>query len=360
MSKLVLRSKLLRRVATGTRAVVVLLGVVALAQVARAAGKDRVLLVEGKPQKGTVTKDNAEGVTLRFPGSGTADYSREQVVKVEYEGRPTEYDTGVNLFDSGNYENALRWLGQALERKHPSLLKQYILYYTAKSHQKLNEPAEAIPAFEGIAGQGGKSRFLYEAAESLIELYSEAGRIDDARRMLRGLPTPKTRGEKLKRLIFRAVIEENDGKLRRAMQIYGQAKRDAGHGDQEEWARAAVGVVRCMLGLNKHSQAAKDVAGLVNSGKLGDYYAEAYVILGDALMATAKTDEDYEAAILAYLRVPALYPGNEATEAKALLGAGQAYQRVTGNEDAKNRAAKLFRMLKQKYPNSSYAEQAGR
>ena len=339
---------------------VVLLAVVALAHVAWAAGKDRVVLVEGDPQRGTVVNDNAEGVTLRFPQGGTTDYSREQVVKVEYEGRPTEYDAGVNLFEGGDYESAIRWLGQALEQKHPLLLKQYILYHMAKSHQKLNEPAEAIPAFEGIAGQGGKSRFLYEAAESLIELYSDAGRIDDARRMLRGLPTPKTRGEKLKRLIFKAVIEEKDNKLRRAMQIYTQAKRDAGHGNEEEWARAAVGVVRCMLGLKKHSQAAKDVADLVKSGKLGLRYAEAYVILGDALMGIAKTDEDYEAAILAYLRVPALYPGNAATEAKALLGAGQAYQRITGNENAKNRAAKLFKMLRQKYPNSSYAGEARR
>lgn len=345
---------------TGTRAVVVVLVTVALAHVAWAAGKDRVVLVEGRPERGTVVKDNAEGVRLRFPQGGTTEYSREQVVKVEYEGTPSEYETGLISFKSGDYESTIRWMGQALERRHPSLLKQYILYYTAKSHQKLNEPTEAIPAFEGIAGQGTKSRFLYEAVESLIELYSDAGRIDDARKQLRELPTPKTRREKLKRLIFRAVIEENDKKLRKAKQIYTQAKREAGRGNEEEWARAAVGVVRCGLGLKKYKQTAKDVADLVRSGKLGEHYAETYVILGDALMATAKTDENYEAAILAYLRVPALYPGDEATEAKALLGAGQAYQRVTGNEDAKNRAAKLFRMLRRKYPNSSHAGDARR
>lgn len=348
---------------TGTRAaaaVVVTFGaVMALAGVARAAGRDKVKLKNGRTQAGTVTRDNADGVELRTP-SGSVEYSRGEVIEVDYEGTPNNYRLGTMQFRNGNYESAIKFLELALETKHPPLLKQYILYYVAKCYQKLGEPEKAVPAFEGIKDQGKKTRFLVDAVGNLIELYGDVGRIPDSRKMLNGLPPPGTRTEKLNRLMLQATIEEKDKKLRKAKQLYTQIRREAGPSHPEAAAGASVAIARCMFRMKQYEEVAKVVRKLVGSGKLGELYADVYVILGDALYETAKTDEDHEKAILAYLRVPALYAGGEATEARALFGAARSYQRMKGNDDAKARAAKLYGMLRHKYPNSSYAEKAPR
>ena len=343
---------------SGSRAAVALSAVMVLAGLARAASNDTVVLTNEQRRRGTVVQDNAEGVVIRPLTGGQLTFSLEQVDKVVYDKTPGEYDIGTRQFHRGNYDGAINFLNLALEDEHPELLKQYILYYIAKSHQKKGELKEAIAAFEGIVEQGSKSRFLLDAVESLIELHGDVGKIGKARGALKRLPRPRTRAEKLKRFMLEGMIEEKDNKHQRAMRLYGRVKNEAGIGHKDQAAKAAVGIGRCMVSLKQYDKAAKAIGKLVRERDLGDLYAAAYVILGDALVGGAKTDDDYEAAILAYLRVPALYGGDEATEAKALFEAARAYRRITGSEEAKTRAAKLFGMLRDKYPGSEYAEKA--
>lgn len=340
------------------RTAVALTVAVGFMEIARAA--DKVRLNNSQVITGQVLQDNAEGVKVRR-GQGTVEYTRDQVASVEYDGSPPDYDAAMAFIRSGNYNLAIDSLERARKARHPKLLTQYILYHIARCYQKSsNDPKDAILAFEGIFRQGTESRFLYEAVESLIGLYGDAGRIGEARALLKELPRPRTRVQKINRLLLEAVIEEKDGKFRQALQRYKRARGDAGTDQQEVAAKAALGMARCSLAMKKYKQAARDLAKLVKTGDLGVLYPQAYVILGDAIVATAKSDDDYERAILAYLRVPALYAGDEATEAKALFEAARAYQRIKGNEDAKSRAVKLFRMLRDRYPNSSYAEQSPR
>jgi tetratricopeptide (TPR) repeat protein len=339
------------------RVAAALTAVVAFMGGARAA--DKVRLTNGQTLTGQVLQDNAEGVKVKR--GGEVEYTRDQVASVEYDGTPPAYDAAMVFIRSGDYDRAIEELERALKANHPKLLTQYILYHVATCYQKsINDPKAAIVAFEEIFRQGSESRFLYDAVESLIGLYGDAGRIADARAMLKQLPATRTRVEKVNRLLLEAVIEEKDGKFRQALQRYKRATGDAGATQQEVAAKASVGMARCTLAMKKYEQTRKDLTSLIGTRDLGDLYPQAHLILGDAIVATAKSDGDYEQAILAYLRVPALYAGDEATEAKALFEAARAYQRIKGNEDAKGRAAKLFRMLRDRYPNSSYAEKSPR
>jgi len=329
--------------ATLALAVIVLFG-------AAASAADYVVMKNDVRHKGTVLRDDSKGVKLRLKVGGEAVFDRSKVKEVLYdEGeRPMEYRIGVESFRRGRYEAALESLTAALEAKHKPLLKQYILYYIGLSSKKLGKTAGAVSAFENLEKQGTKTRFLNEAIKELVGLEIEGGNPKKAMSRL------KKARELIGRVQYRynmARIAERQGQHAEAERLYKQA---ADSGDPMVAEQAALGVARCLIARRRPEDAMRRLRGFVKREHSPTTSAHAYVLLGDALQAQAKSPEDWEKAMLAYMRVPCLYEGDEATEAKALYEASRCFRAMNAEKSAK-RAARLVSELKRRYPNSKWA-----
>lgn len=333
-----------------------------------AAALDMVVLRRINPRtrkkvqhKGTIVQDDLQTVKLRLPPpGGELTFAQKDVEKVVYdESRVTPYKTGLAYFNAGQYEQALDSFQGALEQKHRPLLKQYILYYLGLTHERRKEFAEAVKAFEKLKALGTKTRFLVEAYYSLVTLSLEGGDISAAKGYL----------QELKRLIrgglagsigpaqialLEGLIEEKLKRYQRAIEFY---KKAAAQGDGEIASQAQLGIARCNIGRKRPADAVKGIDRFVKRPRTSKVYAEAFLLMGDALKAQARTPDDWEKALMAYVRVPLRYPGDEKTEPRALYEAAGCYRRIGGEKGIK-RSAQLLKMLRRKYPNSPLLREA--
>lgn len=337
----------------------------AASQLASAA--DRVILAGAKEEKreGRVTRDDAEGVTLEIKtvqGVAQAQYSRNQVKEVIYDNTPPEYFLGRDSFLAGNYDNALNHLQSAadkLVKPQHDLLEQYVLYYMGECQRRIpGEQDAAIATLEKLRAMGTKTRFRLEAIQALIELYLAKGNTAQVTKLLGELGEGTRRSDKVAILLIKAAVEEKQGRFAQALQLYQQAADQAGTTDADSAAKAELGSLRCLLGLKKYDEVTRRAKNLLRTAKTNEVFAQTYLVLGDSLKSQAKSPADWEAALLAYLRVPTLYGGDESTEAKALYEAAMCYRQIPG-EKSKSRADKLLAILKEKYPESPYLK-AGR
>ncbi|MHC4249176.1 MAG: tetratricopeptide repeat protein [Planctomycetota bacterium] len=328
------------------RATLALAGVVLLGAVGSAA--DSVIMKKGTKHKGKVTRDDAKGVTLKLP-AGQFEFSRADVEEVIYDDeKPVEYKIGVESFKNDRYEAALESLGAAMESKHHPLLEQYILYYTGLCSRKLGKLDKAVEAFGKLKAQGAKTRFWNEAVGNLVELELERDNPQAAQRHLKGL-----RGlDRLQLKLLNAQIAEKLKQYAQAARLY---KEVAEAGRAQVAGQAILGGARCSIAQKRYEDAVRQLRDFVKRDRPPAMSAQAYVLLGDALKAQATAPDGWEKAMLAYMRVPCLYEGDEATEAKALYEASRCFKAMNAEKSA-DRAATLLGKLKRRYPGSKWAK----
>lgn len=303
---------------------------------------------------GNVTRDDADGVTIEFVGEGGGEIQlkRAEVKEVVYDivaqfgGRPPDYHRGLSAFRAGKYGTALSFFEAAKEAPHDKLLTQYILYYTGRCLRQLRKPGEAVAVFQKLKKKGNDTRFLTDAYVNLLELYLEMKNVGNAKKIL-GVAKKKQHISEEQSYLMDGRIAEAARNYRGAKKFYTKA---AEIGRRETSGRACLGIARCDMGLRNPDGAAKAISKLVKQPYPDEVLAEAYVILGDALKATAKTDEQLADARDAYLHVHLLYGGNEETEAKALYQAAATYRRIDG-PNSSVRAGQLMAKLRELYPN---------
>ena len=343
---------------TRVRLAVLMLASAVYTCAAFAAG-DVVVLKGGRSKpEGTITEDSIKGVTLRVGrGGAKASYGRDQVERVVYEKTPHEYNFGFNSMRGGNYEVAISHLEGALEKDHAPLLKQYILFYMGRCLIQTKEFDAAVSKLEELKKMGDATRFKVEARQLLIDLYLQLNDLRKVKKLLGELGTGTSRSEKVQIMTIKAKVEEKQNRFSAALRMYRSAIDMAGP-DPDLSTQAELGSLRCLVGLKKYDDAVRAIDRIVRAGRGDDVNAEAYLLKGDALKARAKSPDDWEAALLAYLRVPALYAGDEKTEARALLEAARCYRQIPGR-NSKKRADSLMGLLQRKYPNSAAAKAGG-
>lgn len=329
-----------------------------------AAGLDMVVLGRINPRtrkkvqhKGTVVQDDLQTVKLRLPPpGGELTFAQKDVEKVVYdESRVTPYKTGLAYFKAGQYEQALDSFQGALEQKHRPLLKQYVLYHLGLTHERRKEFAEAIKPFEKLKALGTKTRFLVDAYYSLVTLSLDMGDAAAAKDYLRELKRLGSGGIGAAQIaLLEGLIEEALKRYQRAIEFY---KKAIAQGDGEIASQAHMGIARCDIGRKRPGDAVKRIDRFVKRPRTSREYAEAYLLMGDALKAQARAPDEWQKALMAYVRVPLSYPGDEKTEPRALFEAAGCYRRIGGEKGTK-RSAQLLAMLKRKYPNSPLLKEA--
>jgi tetratricopeptide (TPR) repeat protein len=331
------------------RATLALAGVVLFGAVGSAA--DFVVMNDDVRHSGKVTRDDAKGVALRLGAGGQAEFPRSKVKEVLYnDGKPMEYRIGVESYRNGRYEASLESLEAAMEGRHHPLLKQYIFYYIGLSSKKLGKLKKAVGAFQKLKSQGAKTRFWNEAVGNLVELELDRNNPQAARAHVKGLKGL----DRMQMKLLNARIAEKLKQYPTAARLYKQVAE----GDKQDMAEQAVlGGARCSIAQKRYEDATRLLQGFVKRDRSSTMYAQAFVLLGDALKAQAKTPDDWEKAMLAYMRVPCLYEGDEATEAKALYEASRCFKAMNA-ENSLDRSARLVGELKRRYPGSTWAKKA--
>jgi tetratricopeptide (TPR) repeat protein len=320
--------------------------------VALCAGDIVVLKGNRGKTEGRVSSDGMKGVvvTVARGGTGEMTYSPDQVDKVVYEKTPVEYGYGMSSMAAGNFDDAVIHFEGALGEEHAPLLEQYILMNMGTCLYEMRKYDQAVTYFEKLKDMGDDTRYKVEARKYLIDLNLSLGDTRKVKKLLDELDRGNSKSEQVAIMTIRARVEEQGKRYAEALQLYNQAISKAAT-DPDMAGGAEIGAVRCLVSLKKYDDAVRRITSLVRGSHEPQEFAEAYLLMGDALKAQASTPEEWEAALLAYLRVPALYGGDERTEARALLEASRCYSQMPG-ESSKKRASNLLGLLQSKYPDS--------
>jgi tetratricopeptide (TPR) repeat protein len=154
--------------------------------------------------------------------------------------------------------------------------------------------------------------------------------------------------------VLNARIAEKLKQYASAARLYQEVSEA---GDARLAEQATLGAARCSIAQRRYEEATRRLRDFLKRDRSRDTSAQAYVLLGDSLRAKAKSPDDWEGAMLAYMRVPCLYEGDETTEAKALYQASKCFKAMNVEKSAE-RSANLVGRLKRKYPASEWAKMA--
>ncbi|MEE8369717.1 MAG: tetratricopeptide repeat protein, partial [Dehalococcoidia bacterium] len=214
-----------------------------------------------------------------------------------------------------------------------------------------------IKVFEQLKNLGTKTKFLVEAYYSLVTLSLDKGDASAAKGYLLELKKLIRSGSggigAAQIALLEGLIEEA---LKRYPRAIDQFNKASAQGDGEVGSQAQMGIARCKIAMKKPADAAKGILRFVKRPRTSKQYAEAYLLMGHALKAQARAPDDWEKALMAYVRVHLRYPGDEKTESRALYEAAGCYRRIGGDKGVK-RSAQLLAMLKRKYPNSPFLKE---
>ena len=301
-----------------------------------ASALDTVVHVNGQSFTGTVVRDDARGVKLRSAGS--PEFPRSKVREVVYDGgRPAEYALGREAAREGRHADAARLFRDALDAPHHALLEQYICLHLARAEERLGNASGARGALGRLEAKGARTRFLFEALDGLVRLGAEVK-----------APGPDSGLTQTQLALLGAAVHETRGRHAEALGGFGRAARLAAPGSVSA-RRSELGAARCLVRLGKAAGAAKRLRVFLRAAD-ESLHAEAYVLLGDALAAGARTPDEWRAAAFAYLRVPVHYSGNPATGVPAIKGAAKCFRRVPEGGKA---AAELDKFLAKTYPRAA-------
>jgi len=296
-----------------------------------------------------ITRDDARGVAaqvVRSPDT-TLDWPRHEVVRVEYGETPAEYAVALKLFERASYDRALAMFDRALERPHAPLLKQYLLFDRARCAAAAGDHAAAAEDYAALRAQGTRTRFVFDAARALVERRIASKRLAEAGRVADGISGVTKEEQEF----LGALLAEAHGAFPAARRAFARVASKGG----PLRADAALGEARCLLAMRRGADAERVAVSLLDADAPDDLVARAYLIIGDARKAAASDRAGIEKALFAYLRIPALYPGDERTEARALRASALCMREAYGPA-GEARAQTLIAMLKRKYPGSAFAK----
>jgi len=300
----------------------------------------------------------------------------DDVQSFEFYDVPVDYQRAEKYRTMGRYTEAIRQYEAAMNGKiifREFIKKQCIPYYIGECHLKAamalsgdkskGEFKQALASFKDLIQKNPETFYLGHAREGMVKAHVRLGQLGKADQILvemEDMPDPWPINAKLQR----AILLEDDGKSQEAGDIYQDViSMENRYPIQACTARLRNGY--CLLQLKRPDAAIemfkKVVEQLEERFNMGDNamnLAQAYNGLGDAYAASEKK-ESIRHALMSYLRVVVLYTMDETDHAKALYGAANSFERL--QEDGwKENAAKLYRELGNRYPNSAWRKKAGR
>jgi len=317
---------------------------------------DRVKLSTGGQQTGDVTGSTPTELTLEI-GATKKQLPVNELESVQFEGEPTGLTQARLAVAGGRYADAATQLAKIPQGdlKRP-ILNQEVQFYQALTAARLalggngsiQDAGKRMLAFEK---SNPTSFHSFEACEALGDLLVAMGNFPVAEAYYTKIATAPWPEYKMKAaaLTGRALVGQK--KYDQAIARFDQVLASDLQGSQARAQKiaATLGKAEALSGAGKPQDAVALVDEVI--GKAGpdddELLARAYTVKGASLKAAGQV----KPAIVAYLHVDLLYPRFPAIHAEAL---GQLTELFTADNKTQ-RAAQARSTLKQKYPQSSWA-----
>jgi len=173
---------------------------------------------------------------------------------------------------------------------------------------------------------GDKTRFKLETADRLIQIYLETNQLQNVGAVLKDMGAGRTAQQRVTIQVTKATIEERQKRYAQAQQLYQQAI-DMSGGEPELAVQAS---------WDRPMPPGPEEARRSQPAAAGDHTATPLRGAGPGTglpppgrrpQGAGRKRQQWEDALLAYLRVPTLYGGDESTEARALYEAAAAAAR---------------------------------
>ncbi len=343
-----------------------------------------------------ITKADDTGITYtRFDGSGGEQTLSISQIRMISWGDAGDFRVALKHYNEGHWAETIKALdGLPASGPRDFWYGPYKRLLYGQSLFKLKKYAEALPQLDEIVRKYDRSLYVLEAIDckaqchlalkqndKVAEAYAKLDPKDQFDKL--GSDEPYGKLWQLRGAIGRAnaLIQTPTGAAK-AAGIYSRLNKFtdsaapfmAGLPDAIKGSRAEIATIheRSLVGeveaLFKRNGKIEEVQGRLNDiiEKIKDPAARAsmYTMLGDVLAKTAETIRDdkekkvkYKQAMLAYMRVYILYPGQKEERARSMVGAAAASLKVAGKDD-KSRAIRLCQEVMAEFPGTPQATEA--
>jgi len=281
--------------------------------------------------------------------------SSDEILDVDWELADDSALEGMRAYKQGAYARAADSLSgvagtkEALDRMRP-VARAYLVYIYAESLLRSGKAAQAYPVFQSLTETYKTSRYAPMALNNMAMAAVQAKAFDKLPPLLAQLREAGG-DQKLRADYLEAEALLAQGKAKDALAKFSSASI----GNSSVKALALTGQAKAAAALNDFSKAREAAQSVLNASPTTDLAAEAHAILGDAIMADIETKKPTGGALqdalldaaLEYLRVQNQYPARADTEGRALLKAGECFQKLStlphafGNRRPRTRAVPL-------------------
>lgn len=346
-----------------------LLGLCAIASVGFAA-QDEVVVKTPRGEetiRGEIKEESAQRFRMvEANGQPMPDFTGDQIVSVRWDIQDFEFLHAKGEYDKGQYEAAAVSLKAFLDSGNArKATVAYLEYLCGDSYRRANKPAEAEAVLEKMIEQHVQSWYCSDAIDKLVDVCAMSGNFQKMTPLLaklRGLPGDKY---KAKASMYEGQMLVQTNKIDEAMRKFTEA---AGlTSDPEAKGEAQMLLAGCYVKKKDYENARKTAERAITQNTPEGVLASAHLVIGNALFQQgmeAKGDQAQELfldAVLEYLRVWTLYPGNERVEGEALFQAGESFKflsRLPGRRSDRRRAAEMYAQVSRKFPGSLWAKKA--
>lgn len=322
------------------------------------AADDTVKKVGDSPVKCTITSISKDEIKYEKNGKEEAVPSYA-IESVRLAAEPAQLNLIRNQVNNGAYENALKALDKIdADSQENQDVKAELSYMRAYSNARLalgggGDVREAGKQVNDFIKANSNSFHFYPANELAGDLLVALGEYDKATHFYKALGGASAAPWKIKAGIDigRAKLAEKkyDEALKEFDTALGLAEKDTGAETQK--LSAMLGKAACLAQTGKPEEGVKLAESVI--GKLPneevDLHAWAYVVLGKCYR---QMPDHTKQALLAFLHVDVLYFSNPQYHAEALWNLASLWQDLKKVD----RATQASTLLKERYPNSTWAK----
>jgi tetratricopeptide (TPR) repeat protein len=324
----------------------------------RASATDRIKLAAGGQSAGEITAISPAELEIKL-GQTKRKFAVNEIDSVTFDAEPNDLNQARIAVHAGRFDDALAQLEKIDAKKiERAEIQQDVEYYKALAAVRLalagnGSKADAGRALLAFEKKHKNSFHYYEACEALGELLAALGKFDQAESYFTKLAAAPWPDYKMRAgaLAGRALVglKEYDRALARFEDVLAM-EATTKDGERQKLA-ASLGKAAALAGSGKSDQAialVNDIIAKADPDNV-ELHARAYNILGGCYKAADKKND----ALLAYLHVDLLYSRFPDLHAEALANLATLWAQV----DKTDRATQARATLKEKYPNSIWAQQ---
>ncbi|MCA9084540.1 MAG: tetratricopeptide repeat protein [Planctomycetaceae bacterium] len=305
--------------------------------------------------------DNNEVVIKRTNGEEIS-VSVANLKAVQFDGEPGSLNQARSNERSGALDNALEKLKevQASYSGSDKRLTSEIQFLMARviGRQALTDSSKAAEAKEALEKfrATNKTNFRYlEATLLQASIHGLLKETDAAKQLLTEVQGSSVKGFQLQAGVDLGKLLLASGDASGALSAFDAVVQQSQGDEASSGAMydGMLGRALCLQQQNQVDDALKTLDEVISKASETESttLAEAWVRKGDCL----RQKNEPKAALMAYLHVDVLYPGEPAQHAEALMRLSQLW----GPSGHADRAAEAMARLTERYPNSQWAKQPG-